>query len=146
MSDDSNLIIAAAGFCPNCGQRGRILQARVTRAKVADGAWVASGHLDVHPAFFCPNCGQSLAEVEHEVPIQCAGLTCPKCGLKENLSYGIRELDNEELTFTVVIECRKCSRKKTISKVLSKLLSLVKISVGPVGISAKVEGKEKTEE
>jgi len=72
----------------------------------------------------------------HKVPIQCEDLKCPKCDVSEHLTYHVRQIDNEKLTFTVVITCRRCHRERTLSKVLSKLLSLVKISIGPVGISA----------
>jgi hypothetical protein len=75
--------------------------------------------------------------VQHAIPIQCEGFTCPVCHKAENLTYEVTEVDKDALQFTATIKCKACKKKRTVSKWFKKLLSIATIRVGPLGISAK---------
>lgn len=154
MPADSFLIVIKHHHCPQCGWSTRHggtalgadgvsawpeleLEARVTSIEAIDGAWLASGQLK----FFDTGCacGTALRAIMRQVPIQCDGFECPNCHSSEHLSYKVRKIDNDALEFNIAIECFKCKRKRSLSRILKRLFSLAKISVGPIGISAKTE-------
>jgi uncharacterized Zn finger protein len=141
VSDEESYIIFATA-CPSCGID--TVQARVSSAKVVGESWVASGRLVVKG--LCPACGATFAAVKRAIPIQCEGLTCPVCRNAEHLTYEVTKVDNDALEFTATIKCTTCKKKRTVSKWLKKLLSIVTVKIGPLGISAKKESSEEDSE
>jgi hypothetical protein len=137
MADEERLIvIATREHCVFCGQFGPAgPRATVVSAKVVDASWVISGRLELHGSP-CPRCAAWMAAIVQDIPIQCDTFTCPECRTAEHLAYRVTQIDSDALRFTATIKCGKCGRKRTLRKVLTKLLSVLKISVGPLGISA----------
>lgn len=144
-NDPYFLVVSKPKFCPTCGYLGHPPDARVTTAKVVGDSWVASGRLEFETECPCQSCGMSLTVIERAVPIQCEGFTCPVCRSDEHLSYEVTRIDNEKLKFTATINCTRCKKKRTLSKVFKRLLSMLTIKVGPLGISTK-KSDEKDEE
>jgi hypothetical protein len=77
--------------------------------------------------------------IMHSIPIQCAPFPCPKCHELQNLRYELTSVttEKEEFEFEVVIECAKCQKKRSLSKALRKIFEIIKVEVGPTGISIK---------
>jgi len=137
-STDSLIVTAEPEVCRSCGHHfhdEKTAKAKVTAAKVVGGSWVASGKIELKE--HCPNCGMTLAVVERAIPIQCEGLRCPDCHSDEHLICEVTKVDNDALEFSAIIECKKCSKKRRFTKWLTRILSVITIKIGPLGISTK---------
>jgi hypothetical protein len=140
---DSLIVTADPEVCRSCGHHlhdEETATAKVTAAKVVGGAWVASGKIELKT--YCPNCGMTLAAVERAIPIQCEGLRCPDCHSDEHLTCEVTKVDNDALEFSAIIGCKNCNKKRRFTKWLTKILSVLSIKIGPVGISTKKETNE----
>ena len=75
--------------------------------------------------------------VMREIPIQCTEFGCPDCKEKENLEYQVESINVEKdnFSFNATISCKKCKTKKSLSKILTNLLKIIKIEVKPTGIT-----------
>jgi hypothetical protein len=143
-TDQYFVIVADPAYCLQCGTPQPTPEARVISAKVVADSWVTTGRLEFHQKCSSPTCAMAVQVIERAVPIQCEGFTCPACHKAEHLSYEVTKVDNEALQFTATITCTVCKKKRTLSKTLKKLLSVLTIKVGPFGISAK-KSEEKEE-
>jgi hypothetical protein len=140
------VVIAPTGcYSPSCNYREKvpyeikIEEIRITSIKADEKGWLAKGKGNAIVRRHCPMCHQIYEAILHEVPILCESFTCPNCGKSETLHYRINsiEADKEAFEFEVVIECKTCSKKRSLKKMIKGLLEIVKLEVGPLGISVK---------
>lgn len=104
-------------------------------AEARDVYWVLQGSGQYRG--FCPQCGKLYVALEHIIPIECASFPCPNCNLLQNLEYKIQRIQVEKGTFQfeAKIICKKCNKKFTFQKTLEKIFSILKVTVGPTGIT-----------
>lgn len=74
------------------------------------------------------------------IPVHLASFECPRCHKSENVSYEVKRiacLNEFEFEFEARIVCETCKRKNTLSKILKNILKVVRIEVGPTGVTVK---------
>jgi hypothetical protein len=113
---------------------------KITSITANDAGWLAKGNGHTSRKWkTCEFCGATYMQLKHQVPIICASFDCPQCGKSEELSYKVKNItaDEHSFEFEVEIECKVCKKKKSLTKTISQILSILKIEVNPTGISVK---------
>lgn len=108
-------------------------------AEVDDEEWRAQGHGQIISRR-CRTCSAKYSAILEAIPVHLGRFECPKCGSSESISYKVDRLDCSnvfEFDFEVRIVCDKCRKKKTLSTVLKNILKVVRIEVGPSGVTVK---------
>jgi DNA-directed RNA polymerase subunit RPC12/RpoP len=119
---------------PHCGWSSPEMHIHVVDLSAREGGWSARGH-GITDAM-CPTCGAIVHGVRKSLPIECAEVGCPDCGLADTLSYKIQEISvrGSSFDFTVNVECRNCGRRKFMRRLVDQLLKIRRLKVGPTSI------------
>jgi len=141
LAEDAKLVVQTARGCRSC-MRGEMHPnvMSISSIKAEEFKWVAKGKgLPEDNRTFCARCGALYREITHTVPILCEQFDCPKCGKAEKLHYKVNSITTEEnqFEFEVEIECQGCSKKRSLKKILKSILEIIKLEVGPTGITVK---------
>jgi uncharacterized protein YbaR (Trm112 family) len=134
----SQAVVVTANACDQCGRRNPAYYfVRVESIRRTDDGWIADG--EGRRYIYCGDCAQMYEAISHAIPIQCEPFACPGCKGFEDLQYNIIRIDAKQFTFefTVEIGCKKCKRKRTLKKLIERLLQVAKIEISPTGISIK---------
>lgn len=130
--------IVPSSICPHpsCMQE---YPYHITTIESGEEDWIVhgKGSYNSEISIICPRCAAIYRTIVHTIPILCAPFPCPKCGNLQNLDYNIYSIkaDNDSFEFEVKIECKKCKKKKSFTKVIEKVLKIVRIEVKATGIS-----------
>ncbi len=126
--------------CRSCG--GRLhYRIKIVSIEAQDTHWDLRGkgklEKNAGPKLFCPECGSILETLEYMIPIECASFSCPNCGQLQHLEYKIQRIEvaNDAFQFEAKITCRKCGNTKSFKEVIKKILGVLKITVGPTGVT-----------
>jgi hypothetical protein len=136
------IVVTSSGlYCQAHTQHyGPAYNVKITTIKSSDDGWIAKGGgKQVYMRCMMVGCSDMAESIMHAIPIQCAAFPCTTCGQTQNLKYEIRsiEANKSAFEFEVSIICGKCSKKRSIKKMLKKLLEIIKIEVKPTGITIK---------
>ena len=86
-----------------------------------------------------PWCGVVLEAITREIPLHLSTFECPKCRAADGLNYNVTRIEtsDESFEFEVDISCKRCSGRKSVKSLLKTLLDVVKVRIGPDGISVE---------
>ncbi|MCK4733852.1 MAG: hypothetical protein KAT65_15465 [Methanophagales archaeon] len=126
--------------CPHCGTHNEYPY-HITSIESGEEDWIVHGkgsynsEIDIR----CSHCAAIYRTIAHTIPILCAPFPCPKCGNLQNLDYNICSIKTykDSFEFEVKIECKKCKKKISFTKVIEKVLEVVRIEVNATGISVR---------
>ncbi len=136
--------------CRHCFYEGRITPVfifEIFDIQSEEAEWILKGKgnfdenttqtLNVYKTLRCKRCGELFVLLGKEIPVECAPFPCPKCGEQQDLEFKIEHIAMEEdsFTFEAKISCKRCNKKKSLKNILQKILEVVKISVGPTGVT-----------
>lgn len=135
---ESEIVYIRPG-CYRCGKGKEVpYLINVSSVKSDNDRWIVKGkgHL-VHRR--CNWCAWMYEAIMYTIPIECSPFPCPKCSELQNLKYELTSITTEKETFEfeVIIECSKCRKKNSLSKVLKKIIDIIKLEVSPTGITIK---------
>lgn len=134
------IVIVYPNVCHHCLRPQRDpYDVRITSIESIEEGWIACGKGHYNIERMCYDCGALYRAIAHAIPIQCAPFPCPKCDELQNLSYNIRNIKTFEdsFEFEIEIECNKCKKKKSLTKLLKKALEVIRIEVKPTGITIR---------
>lgn len=104
-----------------------------------NSGWNLRGKGEIHTKCSCPVCGMMYTAVNRMIPIECDSYLCPTCNESSNLEYNVYKIervqDSNDFTFKANITCKKCHNKKTLTKVIKKILNIKKIEIKLTGIT-----------
>jgi DNA-directed RNA polymerase subunit M/transcription elongation factor TFIIS len=77
--------------------------------------------------------------VHQRIPIETSEFHCPSCNERETLEYLLQRIAEgpQGFEFEVVIQCKRCSKKRSMKKLLKSLMEVVKLEIKPTGITLK---------
>ena len=136
-SPDNILVCVSPRGCKFCYPDDTSYDIYVSSVTSEVDGWTTKGRGEF--AWPICECGAYYEAVMHSIPIHCAPFRCPKCGEDEHLKYALKSLttDKQMFEFEVQIQCNKCHNKRSLSTLLRKVLEVVKLEVGPTGITIK---------
>lgn len=135
-------VVSPSG-CPTCGWGlKQPYDIQITHIESGKEGWTAhgKGRYYEEQRCPCPRCAALYNAIVHTIPILCAPFPCPNCNELQNLNYKIRSIktDEDSFEFEADIECNKCKKKKSITKIIKKIFEVIKIEVKPTeGIIVK---------
>jgi hypothetical protein len=134
-------IVVTKDYCHSCARLfAPPFKVVVTSIESDDGGWTAKGKgRIINRRCRCPRCKMIYETVMKAIPIQTAPFPCPTCGELQDFEYKVQsiEADRESFQFEVSIVCGKCSKKRSLKKILKKLFEIIKVEVKPTGITIK---------
>jgi hypothetical protein len=134
-------IVDSDMLCPGCKIRCLTIDVSIKEIESADDGWKLSGTGDLQFSRYCscPICGMMCTGLLQTIPIECSTFKCPNCGQDDSLRYAVLRItaNGTAFTFEAEIACSKCQKRAWFKTIIKKLLSLVKIKVGPTGISVE---------
>ena len=140
-SFDKAIRIISPGGCHQChGDSKHPYEVQVSSIEATEDSWIVHGKGKlVHISKHCPMCGLMYCAVMRTISIQCEPFQCPRCGEREHLEYSVQKINAEDASFEFVAEirCAKCRNKKSLKKVVKQILEVLKIEIGPSGITVK---------
>ena len=77
--------------------------------------------------------------MQQRIPIEASQFHCPSCNGAERLEYLIQRIaeGDKGFEFEVLIQCKKCSKKRSLKKFLKSVMDIVKFEIKPTGIEIK---------
>ena len=77
--------------------------------------------------------------MQQRIPIETSEFHCPTCSEIETLEYLIQRIAKgpDGFEFEVLIQCNRCSKKRSLKKLLKSLMDVVKLEIKPTGIVLK---------
>jgi ribosomal protein L37AE/L43A len=115
----------------------------VAHMSASKQSWLATGSLQFHETDFCPSCGQAVQVLRQLIPVEIAEYACPQCDRTDALRYEIQAVDKDTepstYTFSAVVECTRCRRRRSIKEALRGILSIKKIKVSLLGTGVELE-------
>ncbi|MEZ5581457.1 MAG: hypothetical protein R3F37_00490 [Candidatus Competibacteraceae bacterium] len=123
-----------------------IFHVSVTTIKSVDDGWVTEGRgllsyakNNEYAPVMCFSCGQAISALVNILPIECENFACPKCGSTEEMDFKVSKIERKDagFDFEASLICKACKRKNIFSKFIAKLFDLIKIEIGPTGITLK---------
>ena len=138
----AKLVVTSPTGCSQCNYAEKYpFHISITSITAEDEGWLAKGEghrmrVNRH----CPLCGQSYQALINAIPILCEPFNCPQCGKSETLHYKVNNItidDKHSFEFEVEIECKICSKKRSLKKAVKELFGIIKLEVSPTGISVK---------
>lgn len=143
--EDKSLEVKKAVYIrpnPTCPKCMKVLpyQVNIDSIESQDVGWVLHGvgkHKTSKVLCRCPNCGAMYQTLLYAIPIECASFPCPKCHQLQNLEFKVHHIQVEKdyFEFEAEISCKKCGNKKSLKKALKKVMDVLKITVGPNGVT-----------
>jgi DNA-directed RNA polymerase subunit M/transcription elongation factor TFIIS len=148
----NQITITSPSACPICGSSVQTspYDIHLTEINAKDEGWVAKGQGSASPKrlylpneeyvdVICHRCETHYRALQHTIPILCAPFHCPNCGKDEMFHFVIHHIAEREDMFEFEVEliCKQCAKKRTLKKMISGLLSVIKLEVSPTGISVK---------
>ena len=148
----NQITITSPSICPMCGRSDEVLpyDIRLTKIEAKSEGWIAKGTgmttqkklllpNQGYVKHTCPLCMSHYIALQHTIPVLCSPFQCPSCGEEETFRFSIHQLleKEDEFEFEVELICKQCEKKKTLKKLISGFLSVIKLEVSPTGISVK---------
>lgn len=128
-------------LCSRCGwDKDGPYHIQISSIKAQDTGWVASGQGNAEQVEVrCNMCWSYYMAIRQVIPILCGPFSCPKCGSSESLQYKINSVTTtkDSFQFEVEIECKPCSKKLSLKKVIKDILKVINVEIGPTGITVK---------
>lgn len=87
----------------------------------------------------CPSCDKNYLAVHRVIPVHAQSFACPRCGTIEQLVLQIQKLTRGEERFRLLaaLKCSKCGHARTFTRQIDRFLSVTRIEIDELGISAK---------
>ena len=93
----------------------------MTSVERVEEGWKLSGR--VH----CPACFDAIALLQKHIPIETSAFHCPSCNEIETLEYILQKIaeGSAGFEFEVRIQCNRCSKKRSLKKLLKSLFEML---------------------
>lgn len=87
----------------------------------------------------CLSCDKNYLAVHRVIPVHVQSFHCPRCGTVEQLMLQIQKLTRGEERFRLLarLKCSKCGHARTFTRLIDRFLSVTRIEINEIGISAK---------
>jgi predicted RNA-binding Zn-ribbon protein involved in translation (DUF1610 family) len=116
---------------------------RLIEMKLNDNAWIATGKGKIlrNSSFrtHCPHCAQYYTAIAEYIPIATKPFACPECGKTQIFSFQITQVreENNAFEFEVIFRCQDCGKRRSFKKLLKDILKIIKLEIGPTGVTVK---------